>query len=559
MAKSYWDVREGTAMLIPPDVQRRFTNSSDEPLEMVMVEWPANAQARKDILVRDANRMPYCEENVHWNNMSKCLFSADDGMTGRVLLVMLMPFTMAAPHTHTQGTEEIWTKLTPGNAIMLLGSELREMPQFSAFLAPPNGVTWHAQVNTSKTQVEKWLYVAGGGGRGARQGGAPAPRRQHRPPAGAAVRRIRTCCREIRRPSNRRQSRERRQGSGGMHAPNGCCARVWLGCLRDDARAQVVPEPPSTTISNQHIRAKLWLPDAKAGFYRATRFDWSGVIASLEYAGHDFYDPWFSKSDPAVRDFAYQDADIVAGSVSAVTGPADEFQKPLGYDKAKPGETFVKIGVGVLRKPDDANYTFSTRFDLVDTGKWTVTTGNDFVTFIQDLADAASGYGYQYTKTIRLTDGAPEMVIEHTLRNTGSVALVSNVYNHNFLVLDQLAPGPDYVITLPFAITSTRPPAPAAATISGNQITYARTLEGQDRVSFPIQGFGPHAGDYDIRIENRRARAGVRVRGDRPLASMTLWSIRSVLTMEPFIDIEVDPGGAFTWRYDVNVIHVALR
>lgn len=172
--KNYWELGEGAAILIPPDVQRRFTNSSNEPLEMVMVEWPANAQARKDILVRDANRMPYCEENAHWNNMSKCLFTADDGMTGRVLLVMLMPFTMAAPHTHVPGTEEIWTKLTPGNAIMLLGSEMREMPQFGAFLAIPNGLTWHGQINTSKTQVEKWLYVAGGGGAPARQGGAPA-------------------------------------------------------------------------------------------------------------------------------------------------------------------------------------------------------------------------------------------------------------------------------------------------------------------------------------------------------------------------------------------------
>ena len=172
--KNYWDLREGAAILIPPDVPRRFTNASDDALEMVMVEWPANAQARKDILVRDANKMPYCEENAHWNNMSKCLFTADDGMTGRVLLVMLMPFTMAAPHPHTVGTEETWTKITPGSALLLLGSELREMPQFTAFLAPPNGVTWHAQINTSKTQIEKWLYVAGGGARPARQAAPPA-------------------------------------------------------------------------------------------------------------------------------------------------------------------------------------------------------------------------------------------------------------------------------------------------------------------------------------------------------------------------------------------------
>jgi len=135
-----WKLQPGMAILIPPDVQRRFTNaSSDSPLEMVMVEWPANALARKDILVRDTSKLPWCEENVHWNNMSKCVFSADDGMTGRVLLVMLMPLTMATPHTHTRGTEEIWTKLTPGSALMLLGSELREMPQYSAFTAIPDG------------------------------------------------------------------------------------------------------------------------------------------------------------------------------------------------------------------------------------------------------------------------------------------------------------------------------------------------------------------------------------------------------------------------------------
>ncbi len=157
-----WDLHNGITMLIPPDVKRRFVNTSDEPLEMVMTEWPANAIARKDILVRDVTLLPFCEENAHWNNMSKCLFTQADGMTGRVLLVMLMPMTMAAPHPHGPGTEETWTKLTPGTSLLLLGSELREMPQYSAFLAIPDGMTWHAQVNPSKTQVEMWLYVAGG-------------------------------------------------------------------------------------------------------------------------------------------------------------------------------------------------------------------------------------------------------------------------------------------------------------------------------------------------------------------------------------------------------------
>ncbi len=172
--KNSWNLRSGITMLIPPDVPRRFINTSTAPLEMIMVEWPANALARKDVLVRDTTLLPYCEENAHWNNMSKCLFSQADGMTGRALLVMLMPMTMAAPHTHVPGTDEIWTKLTPGSALILLGSELREMPQYSAFLAPLDGQTWHGQINASRTQIEMWLYVAGGNAGGRVEGGLPA-------------------------------------------------------------------------------------------------------------------------------------------------------------------------------------------------------------------------------------------------------------------------------------------------------------------------------------------------------------------------------------------------
>ena len=205
-----WDLRNGITMLIPPDVKRRFVNTSNEPLEMVMTEWPANAIARKDILVRDVTLLPYCEENAHWNNMSKCLFTQADGMTGRVLLVMLMPMTMAAPHTHGPGTDEIWTKLTPGNALLLLGSELREMPQYSAFLAPPNGMTWHGQLNTSKTQIEMWLYVAGGNA-------TAAPRRRAHVAAvvaaAAAPAPAIRIFREIRRSSIRRTSKASRSSS----------------------------------------------------------------------------------------------------------------------------------------------------------------------------------------------------------------------------------------------------------------------------------------------------------------------------------------------------------
>jgi hypothetical protein len=69
---------------------------------------------------------------------------------------------------------------------------------------------------------------------------------------------------------------------------------------------------PAIEISNGQIRVKVYLPDAKKGFYRATRFDWSGAIGSLEYKGHNYYGPWFSRVDPNVHDFGYEGDQVVA-------------------------------------------------------------------------------------------------------------------------------------------------------------------------------------------------------------------------------------------------------
>jgi len=171
--KQVWDLQEGVTALIPPGVNRRFTTTSDEPLMMVMAQWVPAATPRADILVRDTSRIPYCEENAHWNNMSKCIFGMADGLfrNERFYLVLLPPFAMSDPHTHGPGTEEVWTKLSPGTSIMLLGSELREMPQYSAYLVPPTGITQHANINLDKGKTEAWLYMA----RGAAPAGTTPP------------------------------------------------------------------------------------------------------------------------------------------------------------------------------------------------------------------------------------------------------------------------------------------------------------------------------------------------------------------------------------------------
>ena len=67
-----------------------------------------------------------------------------------------------------------------------------------------------------------------------------------------------------------------------------------------------------------------------------------------------------------------------------MTGPVDEFT-PLGWDEAKPGGTFVKIGVGVLRKPSGAKYDNFHLYDIVDPGTWAVKKNSESIEFAQEV------------------------------------------------------------------------------------------------------------------------------------------------------------------------------
>jgi hypothetical protein len=307
---------------------------------------------------------------------------------------------------------------------------------------------------------------------------------------------------------------------------------------------------PSAEISNGQIQVQLYLPDSKNGYYRGTRFDWSGVIISLKYRGHEYYGPWFNSVDPNVHDYRYAGPEIIASPCSAASGPVEEFQTnrtALGWDEAKVGGTFIKIGVGVLRK-DQSKYDYVKQYEMVDPGKWTVKRSRDSVEFTQELTDPSSGYGYIYRKIVRLVEGKPEMVLEHSLKNTGRRTIRSRVYNHNFLVLDHQPPGPDFTIEVPFKIQSTHPPDPNVAAIRGNQVVYLKALEKEEVMQTPLDGFSDSPKDNVIRIENRKVGAGMRITGDHPLVHLNLWSIRTVLAMEPFIAMTIEPGKTFTWK-----------
>ena len=88
---------------------------------------------------------------------------------------------------------------------------------------------------------------------------------------------------------------------------------AWTGLFTLAAGSKLVAADfPSAEISNGQLQVKLYLPDSKNGYYRGTRFDWSGEIISLKYRGHEYYGPWFNRVDPKVHDYRYDGPEIIA-------------------------------------------------------------------------------------------------------------------------------------------------------------------------------------------------------------------------------------------------------
>jgi hypothetical protein len=314
------------------------------------------------------------------------------------------------------------------------------------------------------------------------------------------------------------------------------CALPALASDAPDCAARVDGNAPQAVLANGSVQAVVYLPDVKRGYYRGSRFDWSGVIGCLAYKGHTYFGVWFPHYDPLLHD--------------SITGPVEEFRSAGGlsapfYDEAKPGGVFIKPGIGALKRPDDAAFQFSTPYPIVDHGRWTVHTRRDAITFRQRLKTKI-GVGYDYTKTLRLGSGEPVLSIEHALTNTGTRVIDTEVYDHDFYMLDNSPTGPAISVRFPFERVATQD-LKNGAHIAGRQIVFDRELSAKESAFTGITGFSQKVSDYDFIIENSATGAGVEQTADVPIARMFFWSIRTTVCPEAYIHLVVAPGETVRW------------
>lgn len=298
------------------------------------------------------------------------------------------------------------------------------------------------------------------------------------------------------------------------------------------------PEYDQLSLTNDTITVNIYLPDPEDGYYRGTRFDWSGVISRVEYAGHTFFGEWKTSHDPSNHD--------------DLCGPVEEFgmESPLGYATAGRGDPFVKIGVGTLEKNTTSTYRFSGRYPIIRPGTWDVSHETDWIEFHQDFT-GPNGWAYSYTKRVELLSGQAAFRLVHHLRNTGVNLLDTDVYNHQFFIIDDDPIGPHYRLTFPFTVKATSD-LKGIATTEGQDLYFLK--DNTDSIWTKLEGFEPTPEDNAVTIRNEATGAAIRYEGDTPLKEFRCWSVRWTCCPEPFIAIRLEPGEDMNWEMKYTFI-----
>jgi len=313
------------------------------------------------------------------------------------------------------------------------------------------------------------------------------------------------------------------------------------------AAAQAQIPPPQVLLRNRSATARVYLPDPQRGYYLGTRFDWSGQVFSLRTLRHEFFGQWYDVEDPLRHD--------------SIMGPVEEFRTgaaALGYAEAAPGGEFVRIGVGILRKPGDGPFENFRTYEIVDAGQWKIRRARAWVEFVHAIRPS-NGYSYEYRKKVRLVRQKPQLVIEHTLKNTGTKTIETDQYNHNFFVIDGLPAGPGVQVVFPFELQPVRKFSADFVENRGNRIEIVGEIPAGASAIGEFRGFSTSPADYDIRVEHQPAGAGVRIRGSLPLAKLVFWCMRRTFCPEPYVHLSVPPGRQVSWSLTYDFYDLPQR
>jgi|GEM_PF-1312305 len=341
-------------------------------------------------------------------------------------------------------------------------------------------------------------------------------------------------------------------------APAAADAEAPVDDLPPEARGDVpairpkwlqLPPVELVRLTNGRLTVHVTQPN-DPGAYHDCRFDWSGMIASVEYNGHRFFNGPEAHHDDKTPYPVFGTAEEFGSEGVLNLETRNHEGGPLGFEEAKPGETFVKIGVGELVKPPAPSwYWWRIMYDVKRPGPWKVTIQPSSIQYEQDLK-GPRGFAYRYVKTISIDPNQPVVRIARTLANTGQRRINTTHYTHNFVTFDS-----EDTITRGWQVQFGYPlkpfPNPRYWRTRGMVELEDQTLHFVCKLSgalFLFMTDQPRtAAENRFRIANPTLGMALSIQGDRPVYKIPLYVNNGAVCPEPFVQIRAEPGQEETW------------
>lgn len=261
-------------------------------------------------------------------------------------------------------------------------------------------------------------------------------------------------------------------------------------------------------------------------YYQGTRFDWSGVFRRISFNGTLYADEWFDDKTELSHD--------------RVCGPSEEFFSAIGYEEAKPGNLFLKMGIGLLEKDTMDEYDAFHLYRIVEHGSWSVKNDSLSATFIHEMDGI-----YKYEKIVRIT-GENSFEILHRLTNTGNKLLSTQNYCHNFFNVDNRRTGPDTFFELDFHPEGKWRENSIHGYVKDNSFRFDAEMPlGRDTYLNGV--IPPQRSDYSVTVNCLGGAKKVKISCDHPASQWAFWANARVATPEPFVRIDIEPGKSASW------------
>ncbi len=280
-------------------------------------------------------------------------------------------------------------------------------------------------------------------------------------------------------------------------------------------------------LKNNHLKVEIAEP---MELYRASRFDHAGNILQVTLGGKHT----FCSSEKKVLSPIYG------------FGLMNEFDidGPFGFNEAKAGEYFHKIGVGVLLKEEDLPYDFFRHYPQEPLNYSVLLKDSDQIQF-SAKSKTIREMAYEYTKKISVSGN--QLVIEYKLLNTGTVFFETTEYCHNFMAVNRRGIDAAYELKLKGSIQPDKFKESENLNILDirqNEISWKSIPEGD----FFVSGLINNEVCTGWSIGHDLEKVGVSESVDFKCYQMNLWGNAHVVSPELFHKIKLQPNQKHIWH-----------